>query len=119
MAPEPLVLINSCVMIVANLAVCATISIYRFSSQAFCHSYPGTTGGESPRLPDLRFHLKLTKRMSSAFSLVVTLFLPTVLVMNIAVTTSVPQTVILKTASLARVQIAKTMILKQIRVKLT
>jgi len=28
-APEPLVLLNSCVMIVANLAVCATISIYR------------------------------------------------------------------------------------------
>jgi len=27
--PEPLVLINSCVMIAANLAVCATISIFR------------------------------------------------------------------------------------------
>ena len=51
--------------------------------------------------------------------MVVTLFLPTVLVMNIAVTVSVVQTVISKTACPARVQIAKTMILKQIRVKLT
>ena len=70
-------------------------------------------------MPDLRFHLNLTKRISSAFSVVATLFLPTVLVMNIAVTASVAQTVILKTVSPARVQIAKTMILKQIRVKLT
>ena len=29
--PEPLVLINSCVMIAANLAVCATISIFRLA----------------------------------------------------------------------------------------
>ena len=68
-------------------------------------------------MPDLRFHLKLTKRMSSAFNVVVTL-LPIVLVMNIAVTTVV-QTVILKTVSPVRVQIAKTMIFKQIGVKLT
>ena len=32
--PEPLVLINSCVMIAANLAVCATISIFRLAHVA-------------------------------------------------------------------------------------
>ena len=103
-------------MIIANLAVCATISIYRFSSLEFHHSDPGTTGGESPRLPDRRFHPDA--HLNLAINMAVTL-LSIVMVMNIAVTMTAVQTVILKTVSLVRVQIAKTMIFKQIRVKLT
>ena len=121
-APEPLVLLNSCVMIVANLAVCTTISIYRFCSSSFYHSNLRATGGESQRLPDLRFHpgahLILVKGMSSAISMDA-MRLPMMMVMNIATAASIKtmtQTVILKRVSPARVQIAKTMILNQLLV---